>query len=99
MRYFLARNWTVFWNVSGFGPADLAVMKCQGRGPPLTLFVDVKLVSQRSYSGISLEQKYAGVRVLKVDRDGNCTLVPKGEELVKLSRTERKERAENEQDK
>ena len=63
------------------------------------MFIDVKLVSLRSYSGISLEQKWAGVRVLKVDRDGNCTLVPKGEELIRLSRIEKKERKQNEQDK
>ena len=55
------------------------------------MLIDVKSSYDRSYGGLTLEQKWAGVRVLKVDPDGNCTLIAEGEERIKLSRKEKKD--------
>tara|TARA_R100000664_G_C2659614_1_gene76419 strand:+ start:41 stop:415 length:375 start_codon:yes stop_codon:yes gene_type:complete len=87
----LARGYTVCTNVSGHGPADMILLKTQGKAPPQIIILDVKSAYDRSYGGLTLEQKWAGVRILKVDPDGNCTLVPKGEERIKLSRKEKKD--------
>tara|TARA_Y100001980_G_C14554218_1_gene340555 strand:+ start:589 stop:840 length:252 start_codon:yes stop_codon:yes gene_type:complete len=77
--------------VSGHGPVDLICVKTQGKAPPTVLLIDVKTSYDRSYGGLSLEQKWAKVRILKVDADGNCTLIPQGEERIKLSRKEKKD--------
>lgn len=91
VKYFLGRNWQVFTNFSGFGPVDMAVLKTQGKGKPKVLLIDVKIKTQRSYTGLSDEQRWAGVRVLTVDPvDGHCTLIPAGEERSRQSRKERK---------
>lgn len=91
VKYFLGRGFTVCQNVSGHGPVDLICVKTQGKAPPIVLLIDVKTSYDRSYGGLSLEQKWAKVRVLKVDADGNCTLIPQGEERIKLSRKEKKD--------
>ena len=100
VKWALGRGYTVCTNVSGFGPADMILLKTHGKAPPQIMILDVKAAdSARSYGGLTLEQKWAGVRILKVDPDGNCTLVPQGEERIKLSRSEKKEREKNEQNK
>mgnify|MGYP001303542869 CR=1 FL=1 len=88
----LARGYTVCTNVSGHGPADMILLKTMGKGPPIIMPLDVKAsFNSKSSGGLTLEQKWAGVRLLIVDPDGNCTLIPKGEERIKLSRKEKKE--------
>ena len=91
VKYFIARNYTVLTNVSGHGPLDIVAVKSRGKNRPIVLLVDVKIKTQRSYGALSNEQRWMGVRVLAVDPDGNCTLVPEGEERVRPSKKERKE--------
>lgn len=91
VKWALARGYTVCTNVSGFGPVDLILLKTQGKASPKVMLIDVKSSYDRSYGGLTLEQKWAGVRVLKVDPDGNCTLIAEGEERIKLSRKEKKD--------
>jgi len=91
VKYFIARNYTVLTNVSGYGPVDLVAVKSRGKNRPIVLLVDVKIKTQRSYGALSNEQRWMGVRVLAVDPDGNCFLVPEGQERVRPSRKERKE--------
>ena len=90
VKYFLGRGFQVFTNVSGFGPVDLVAIKTRGKALSIVHLVDVKSTYDRTYGGLSLEQKWAKVRVLKVDPDGNCSLVPQGEERITLNRKEKK---------
>ena len=99
VKYLLGRSWQVFTNFSGFGPADIVCVKTQGKGKPKVLLIDVKVVTGRSYGGLSDEQRWAGVRVLTVNPvDGHCTLIPAGEERSRQSRKERKKNENIQQD-
>ena len=83
VRHFLKRGYTVCTNFSGHGPVDMIAMRTRFNKPAEILMIDVKMTSNRSYHGLTLEQKYAGVRIVTVDPDGYITLIPKGTERIK----------------
>ena len=58
-------------------------MRTRHNKPAEILMIDVKMMSNRSYHGLTLEQKYAGVRIVTVDPDGHINLIPKGSERIK----------------
>jgi len=83
VRYFLARGYSVCTNFSGHGPVDMIVMRTRGNKAAEVIMIDVKMMSHRSYHGLTLEQKWAGVRICTVDPDGHVNLIEKGSERIK----------------
>ena len=69
--WFLHRNWMVYRNVVGHGPADLAVVRLRNAKPEFHL-VEVRYVSPTSSARpLSRVQKMLGVTMALVGSDGS----------------------------
>ena len=64
---------------------DLVALKLNGNHKPVIELIDVKSFNEasRSYNPLTLEQKYAGVRVICVHDDGHVDFIEKGKERVR----------------
>tara|TARA_R100000951_G_scaffold5606_1_gene6076 strand:- start:71 stop:421 length:351 start_codon:yes stop_codon:yes gene_type:complete len=84
--WLFARGWSVVAkNVSGWGFVDLVALKLNGNHKPVIELIDVKSFNEtsKSYNPLTLEQKYAGVRVICVHDDGHVDFIEKGKERVR----------------
>ena len=61
----------------------MIVMRTRGNKAAEVIMIDVKMMSHRSYHGLTQEQRYAGVRICTVDPDGHVNLIEKGSERIK----------------
>ena len=84
--WLFARGWSVVAkNVSGWGFVDLVALKLNGNHKPVIELIDAKSFNEtsKSYNPLTLEQKYAGVRVICVHDDGHVDFIEKGKERVR----------------
>ena len=76
--WLISRDWYVFKCFQPQSPADLIAMKMQGSRPAETMLLEVRYRGPESNrpSGLSYEQKRAGIKLMVIHHDGHVEMDP-----------------------